>query len=123
MDSMIAFCGLDCGSCPIRLATLETDAGKKLAMRVDVAKTLKEIYKSEISAQAITDCDGCKAAGRLFNGCAGCPIRLCAAERKLKSCAHCEDYGCEKLERHLAIDPAARKRLEEIRNGSSTGEE
>lgn len=115
MESMIAYCGLDCGACPIRLATLESDEAKKLSMRVEVAETFKGIYKKEIDPKDITDCDGCKASGRLFNGCAGCPIWLCAAGRELENCAFCGEYGCEKLEKHLAIDPASRARLEEIR--------
>lgn len=115
MESMIAYCGLDCGACPIRLATLESDADKKLVLRAEVARKLKEVYKSGIRPEKISDCDGCKAGARLFNGCAGCPIRLCASGRELDSCAHCRHYGCEKLERHLAIDPEARARLEGIR--------
>ncbi len=52
--------------------------------------------------QIKTDCDGCTpVAGRLFSGCSNCEIRTCAIGKKLKSCAFCSDFACEKLEKHF----------------------
>jgi hypothetical protein len=115
MNEMLAFCGLVCGLCPIRLATLEPDEGIKRMMCESIALKLKEVYKSNFSAEQVTDCDGCKAAGRLFNGCGNCSIRLCAMGRKLESCAYCAEYCCEKLERHYKVDPDSRMRTEKLR--------
>jgi len=46
--------------------------------------------------------DGCRTEGeRLFSGCRQCPIRACARQRKVESCAFCGEYGCERLIKFL----------------------
>lgn len=113
---MIAYCGLACYSCPIHLATLEKDLAKQIKMRKDIADQLSKIYGTTPKPEIITDCDGCKVNnGRLFTGCADCEIRKCAILKDMINCAYCSDYACNKLEKHFAIDPGARERLEEIR--------
>lgn len=113
---MTAFCGLVCESCPIHLATLETDISKQAKMRVLIAEELSKIYKTIPKPEIITDCDGCKVSkGRLFTGCTDCEIRKCAILKNLMNCAYCDDYACDKLKKHFAIDPGAQERLEEIR--------
>ncbi len=117
MDPMIAYCGLNCQSCPIHLATLEPDSGKQQSMRVEIARLCKEQYGMDVTMRDVTDCDGCCAqAGRLFYGCAKCEIRKCAVGRELTSCAFCTDYACEKLLQHFQSDPSARMRLEAMRS-------
>jgi hypothetical protein len=116
MDKSIAYCGLACGTCPIHLATLETNASRQAEMRVRIAEELARIYKTTPKPEIITDCDGCKVDnGRLFTGCADCEIRKCAILKKMINCAYCGDYACENLRRHFTIDPDARTRLDEIR--------
>jgi hypothetical protein len=115
MDSMTAYCGLACDTCPIHLATLEQDKSKQLSMRAEIAKICTEQYGMSIQIHDITDCDGCRAGGRLFSGCAKCEIRKCAMERAFESCAFCEEYVCDKLLKHFESDPSARTRLEEFR--------
>ncbi|MCX6255753.1 MAG: DUF3795 domain-containing protein [Bacteroidia bacterium] len=112
---MIAYCGLACDSCPIHLATLETDISNQAKMRVQIAEQLSKIYGTTPKPEIITDCDGCKINnGRLFTGCSDCEIRKCAIIKNMINCAYCSDYGCEKLEKHYAFDPSSRDRLEEI---------
>jgi hypothetical protein len=122
MKPSIAFCGLDCSTCPIHLATLEEDQDTKTRKRAEIAEILAKIYKSTPKPEIICDCDGCKVAvGRLFTGCSGCKIRNCALERELENCAFCSSYPCEILKKHFAIDSDAQIRLERIRrqaNGS-----
>lgn len=116
MESMIAYCGLACDTCPIHLATLETDTSKQAEMRMMIAEELARIYGTTPKPWIITDCDGCKVAnGRLFTGCADCEIRKCATTKNMMNCAYCDDYICAKLQKHFDIDPAARTRLDEIR--------
>jgi hypothetical protein len=117
MDTMIAYCGLSCQSCPIHLATLEQDSSKQQTMRAEIARMCKEQYGMNVTIQDITDCDGCRAqTGRLFSGCAKCEIRACAIGKALTSCAYCSDYSCEKLLKHFQTDPTARTRLETMRS-------
>ncbi len=117
MQELLAFCGLNCTSCPIHLATLEPDDARRLSMRQEIARLCREQYGMEVQIQDVTDCDGCTAGtGRLFFGCAKCEIRRCAVQRELASCGRCSDYACEKLRKHFAADPSARDRLEILRS-------
>ncbi len=117
MDRMIAYCGLACDTCPIHLATLETDSRKQRSMRVSIARLCRDLYGMDLRAADITDCDGCRIDGRLFVGCRDCDIRDCAMDRGLESCAFCEDYPCGLLEPHLADSPTSRTRLDALRAG------
>lgn len=113
---MIAYCGLDCDSCPIHLATLEKNKSRQRRMRVKIAAQCAEIYGMNLKPENINNCDGCRAeTGRLFSGCWNCEIRVCASNRGLESCAYCSDYACDALKNLFLHDPDARTRLVEIR--------
>jgi hypothetical protein len=115
MQSMIAFCGLSCSTCQIHLATAETDFIRKKLMRTSIADFLAENYKMKIQPQEITDCDGCRAeTGRLFSGCRGCEIRICALGKSIENCACCSEFACDKLREIFRTEAGARCRLEEI---------
>jgi hypothetical protein len=115
MDAMIAYCGLACDTCPIHLATLEQDALKQQTMRAEIARLCMEQYGMNLQTIDITDCDGCRTSRRLFSGCTECMLRKCAMGRKLESCAFCDEYICENLQRHFEMDSTARTRLDELR--------
>ena len=117
MDTMTAYCGLACDTCPIHLATLETNISKQAEMRVQIAEQLSKIYGTIPKPDIITDCDGCKNSnGRLFAPCNECSIRKYAIRKNMINCAYCSEYICEKLEKHYKFDPASRNRLNEIHN-------
>ncbi|MFH0761953.1 MAG: DUF3795 domain-containing protein [Bacteroidota bacterium] len=117
MEAKLAYCGLICDTCPIHLATLEPDEARKLSLREEIAKELFRIYGTKMDPKDINDCDGCRAdSGRLFSGEELCEIRKCAREKNLENCAYCSEYACDTLNRHLALDPDSRVRLEEIRD-------
>ena len=114
---MTAYCGLACDTCPIHLATLETNISKQAEMRVQIAEQLSKIYGTIPKPDIITDCDGCKNSnGRLFAPCNECSIRKYAIRKNMINCAYCSEYICEKLEKHYKFDPASRNRLNEIHN-------
>ena len=116
MDELIAYCGLPCHTCPILLATRESDIAKKLDMRIQIAQQIEQHYGKKRRPEDITDCDGCRTEGaRLYSGCGHCLIRSCARERGIESCAYCNEYACEKLEEFFIKDPQAKERLEHIR--------
>jgi hypothetical protein len=116
---MIAYCGLNCLTCPIYLATRETDLKKQRQMREQVVLAIKEYLGEEKRVEDITDCDGCKAqGGRLFSSCRNCQIRKCASEKGLENCAYCSEYACEKLSKFFDSEgeqAGAKKRLDAIR--------
>ncbi|HKJ42461.1 MAG TPA: DUF3795 domain-containing protein [Sunxiuqinia sp.] len=116
---MMAFCGLICDSCPILLATRETDESMKRSMRESVAEICSRQYGMNLSADDINDCDGCKGTtGQIFRSCLDCKIRQCAQQKKLENCAYCNKYSCEKLNPIFADDPGARDRLDSILHSS-----
>ncbi len=116
---MIAYCGLDCYTCPIYLATREKDKERQKEKRKEILEFLREHYGLEYRLEDITDCDGCMAeTGRLFSACKDCPIRKCAGQKNLESCAYCEEYVCEILEEFFDKEPTAKTRLDKISNPS-----
>ncbi len=113
MKDMIACCGLNCFECPAYAATKANDDSK----RQKVADMWAKMFKMPLAAKDI-NCDGCLAeTGILFGHCTNCAIRKSAKERKIKNCAYCPDYSCEKLNSFLKIMPdnKARENLERIR--------
>jgi hypothetical protein len=109
MSEMIAYCGLDCAECNAFKATQAKDAEWKR----NLARKWTEGTKFEFKSEDI-DCDGCKS--NVISGWCRkiCKIRPCAEERKVKTCAHCEDYQCGKLKEFLSNEPVATANLEKI---------
>ena len=114
MEENLVYCGLICQSCQIYLATRAPDEDKKYKMRVEIAREIEKHYGQECKAEDVGDCDGCKTeGGRLFS--TDCQIRICAVEKGIASCAYCQDYPCEALEKLFTTDLGARERLDTIR--------
>ena len=114
MERMIAYCGLVCTDCPAYVATQaeDWDALERLAARA------REEYGQPDATAASTRCDGCLAdSERLCGYCAVCDVRACAMALNLANCAHCDDYGCQKLETFWGMAPEARITLDQIRAG------
>jgi hypothetical protein len=117
MIEKIAYCGLVCQTCPIYLATRLEDKAEQEKMRAEIAHLCKEQYEMNYEPEDIADCDGCRTeGGRLFSACINCPIRNCARQQGLESCAYCSRYTCDKLEAFFATEPAAKTRLDELRS-------
>jgi hypothetical protein len=111
MDKIIAFCGLVCTECPAFIATINDDDKE----REKIAKQWAKEFKHEFKIEDI-NCDGCLSTkGRHIGYCNICEIRSCATGKKVKNCAYCEDYLCEKLNNFLKMAPHAAKSLDEIR--------
>jgi hypothetical protein len=112
MNTLIAYCGLNCATCEAYLATQANDQAAQERLLVK--------WRQEFNAPNMTladvICDGCVSlTGRLGGYCGQCPIRACGVERQVTNCADCADYACEKLAGFFAQAPAAKANLEEIR--------
>ena len=112
MAEILAFCGLDCGTCEAYIATQAND-------REGLEKTAKK-WTEEYGAKDITPemciCDGCPSGKRLSTAHAiKCSIRLCASSRGVLTCAHCKDYKCETLNQFIQFAPMIGEKLEKIR--------
>jgi len=110
MSEMIAYCGLNCEECK---AFKATQTGE-LEWKKRIAKHWSDQGEFKFEPKDV-DCRGCKSD--LISGFCRklCQIRPCAMEKKVKTCAHCDDYLCEHLKEYLSTDPIATKNLQEIR--------
>lgn len=107
----LAMCGLDCATCPAHVAYKTNDQ----ALR---EKTAAEWSKQFGVAMKPTDinCVGClKTKGPQLGHCAECDIRKCGLGRKVKNCALCSDYPCDKISKFTASVPPAKANLEAVR--------
>lgn len=111
MDKMVAYCGIVCTECPAFIATQENDDAK----RKEVAEMWSKQYKMSIKPEDI-NCDGCNSGSqRMVGYCSVCEIRKCGQGKGVENCALCDEYGCEKLTKFIAMVPHARESLEKIR--------
>ena len=62
-------------------------------------------------------CDGCKAPvgnGKCAPYCCGCPVRKCAQEKNVLTCAHCEEFPSCDQDTWVRY-PGLKSRVEQIR--------
>jgi len=108
---MLSMCGLDCAACPAHIAYTTNDQ----ALRVRTAAEWSRQFRTELKPADI-DCVGClKTRGVQFAHCAECEIRKCGLAHKVKNCAMCDDYPCDKISNFIANVPPAKANLEEVR--------
>lgn len=111
MEQIIGACGLVCSDCG---AYKYTQAGNAAAV-ARLAEQWNKEYGTGVRPEHVW-CDGCLASGeRKCGHCAECEIRACVVSHDVPSCAHCADYGCEKIDAFLEMAPGARETLDAIR--------
>ncbi len=107
----LAMCGLDCAACPAFIAYKTNDQ----ALREKTAAEWSKQFHSELKPADI-NCVGClQTKGVQFAHCAQCEIRACGLARKVKNCAQCSEYPCERISNFLANVPPAKANLDEVR--------
>jgi len=80
-----------------------------------VAEIFAKQYGKEFKPVDI-NCDGCiSKSERIFPFCGVCGIRKCGIDQKVKNCAYCSRYPCEKVAEVLASYGKAKGTLEEVR--------
>jgi len=107
---IIAFCGIICSDCPAYLAT---QAGDEEALAKQAAEWSSEEYA--LTADDLL-CDGCIYEDRrAAKFCVECDVRQCALAKGVETCAHCDDFPCDRLEKPWSMSVDAKTTLEEIR--------
>jgi len=114
---ILAYCGIDCAQCPCYAATRNHDM-ERLS---EIARTWPSSGDSCEAEDLV--CDGCYGP-RISRDCRVCWIKRCAASKGLTSCAHCDDYPCEGLEKdwgswRVLSGAEARSRLDRLRRGAA----
>jgi hypothetical protein len=111
MEELLGACGLVCSACPAYVATQANDEEKIAA----IAKRWSEEYGHEIKPEYVW-CEGCLTDGeRKCGHTRECDVRACAVGRGVANCAYCDDYGCEKITAFFKMVPAAKEKLDALR--------
>jgi hypothetical protein len=93
MNRIVAMCGLVCNDCIAFIATQKDDDEMRSKV-VEAWSTKDDPLKLED-----VDCDGCTIGKRLHSFCAICDVRKCGLNRNIETCAQCEEFSCDKLEK------------------------
>lgn len=112
MDRLIGCCGLDCGKCEARAATIANDD----ALRRKVAKEWGELNGMEFQPEWI-NCMGCRAEGcKTFYCSELCKIRRCAVSKGYATCGGCAERNvCEVLDELAQNAPEVMEFLEKMK--------
>jgi hypothetical protein len=96
-NNMMAACGLDCGSCEIRLAPEDPAAARVV---VDWFKQQGWLAEDEGLAQVLERgmiCTGC-LGDRASHWSADCWILECCVDQHgLRNCSQCDAFACDRL--------------------------
>ncbi len=95
-DILIAYCGLNCGTCQARIATLKNDD----ELRKEVSRKWCELNQTDQITPETINCLGCRADGVKFVYCDSmCEIRKCAMSKGYETCFDCPSRAeCKKIE-------------------------
>ena len=108
---LLAMCGLDCAACPAYIAHKTDDQ----ALRVRTAAEWSGQFKVAFKPEDI-NCVGClETKGPQIGHCRECEIRKCGQTHKVKNCALCPEYPCDKISKFIANVPPAEANLDEVR--------
>lgn len=90
---MIGRCGMRCHKCPAFVGNVNGPADQARA-----APSWAHYWDVNLPPEALR-CNGCLAddSGGLALPQPDCPIRPCATEKGLATCAQCPDYPCDRL--------------------------
>ncbi|MEN6425309.1 MAG: DUF3795 domain-containing protein [Phycisphaerales bacterium] len=108
---VLGMCGLDCAACGAYIAHKTNDQ----ALRVKTAAEWSKQFNVTMKPEDI-NCVGClRTKGPQIGHCAECEIRKCGLAKKVKNCALCKDYPCDKISKFIAQVPPAEANLDEVR--------
>ena len=88
MEPIIAKCGYRCDLCPAYETNLTSDADKQR-----MSDVWAKYCGFQVPPEQIQSCPGCVVSGADPT----CTVRPCAIGKGVENCAHCEQFGCEKL--------------------------
>ncbi len=121
-ESDLAYCGMNCGKCPVFIATARNDDMLRQKTARDwtnsYAKILETVGIESLKSEDI-NCHGCKSEQGHFFGCNKCTIKPCCQEKNLVTCAGCREYeSCEILKGFYSFDihRPAKDKLDRIRS-------
>jgi hypothetical protein len=108
MDNLIAYCGLDCKTCDVKVATENNNN----VLRATLAARMQIHYKNPEISIADINCSGCRKTGVKMWYCELCEIKKCATSKSFQTCAMCEKMEtCQMVGKIHKYDPTALNNL------------
>ncbi len=89
MNKIITYCGYRCDICPAYFENLKNDQQK-----IDITQKWKKFFNIDLPVDLLP-CSGCRGSKLTIDP--DCPVRPCAIQKKLCTCANCADYDCNKM--------------------------
>jgi len=90
---MIGYCGYNCHLCAARSGDIN--------IRQKMIEAWRKYLGHEIYTAENVHCEGCKSKGDKIAD-KNCKARPCAREKKIDSCAQCDDFPCSKVKHLIA---------------------
>lgn len=105
-----AYCGFDCGRCPVYRATTDNDVQLKRELIKKYSTPERQLTEADIS------CLGCKAEKRYLHAyCEECAIRLCAVQHEVSyNCGECESYPCSEIKKRIPAEGESRANMDAV---------
>ncbi|MBQ1685737.1 MAG: DUF3795 domain-containing protein [Clostridia bacterium] len=106
----MAYCGFDCGGCPMFRATVDDDAELRAKLIEKYSTPEKQLTADDVK------CFGCKAAERYVHPyCNECAIRCCAVSHGIGfNCGECAEYPCGEIVRRIPENGQSRANMDEV---------
>ena len=104
MEKLIACCGMNCGTCDARIATVTNDN----ALRA------KKAAEWKVQPEMV-NCTGCREAGAKVWYCESCDIKNCVISKNFQTCADCNQLeSCTILSKVHKYVPDALENLKSL---------
>jgi hypothetical protein len=96
--TMMGVCGMDCGSCDIRLAPTDPDAAEVVLAWFRKMEWLEEDEGIAEVVERGMVCQGCRGDRSLHWSPDCALLQCCVDEKGLTHCAQCDEFVCDRLE-------------------------
>lgn len=111
MEELIACCGLNCGACDARTATVNDNN----ELRAKTAEKWSVQFNAPTISIEMINCTGCREPGVKFGHCSECEIRKCVMSKNFQTCADCDEMeSCTILGAIIQYVPEALQNLRSL---------
>lgn len=106
---ILAYCGYDCGDCPVHQAGRSGDRALQAELAAKYSTGQYRFSPDDMR------CEGCLSPTVDDSTmCRDCPMRNCARPKGLATCAACGAYPCAVIEQRLPPGDPGRERLDAL---------
>ena len=96
MDKLIAYCGINCKSCPLYIATKNDD----IVVKQELSLKWGKLYNRSFDIENMS-CHGCKSGKKFFLS-EQCDITTCNTVKGIETCKQCTNHPCDRIEKFYA---------------------